>query len=201
MPGEQLLKALDHAWKALTPMNMPMAVMGGIAISVWQHARSTRDVDILIQLAPSDTVEIVRVLGEAGIHPRLFQPLLNLDQQQALMMFFQPPGAFFDIKIDLLFAELEFQKQALTRRVPVTLPGVESSIFVLSCEDLILHKLLAGRIIDKADCAFLVRVNRKEMDFDYLQKWMEHLSLMDKWLEIWREAFPGEESVMPRTPP
>jgi hypothetical protein len=91
----------------LTPLNIPMAVMGGIAVSVWQHARSTRDVDILIQLAPSDTSNIGQALGEAGIHPRRFQPLLSLDEQHVLMMYYHPPGAFFEIKIDLLYAELD----------------------------------------------------------------------------------------------
>jgi hypothetical protein len=201
MPGEQLLKALDHVWRVLTPLNLPMAVMGGIAVSVWQHARSTRDVDVLIQMAPSDTDQIAGALGQAGIHPRRFQPLLNLDEQHVLMLFYQPPGAFFEIKIDLLYAELDYQKQALMRRIPVQLPGLESTIFVLSCEDLILHKLMAGRIIDKADCAFLVRVNRQELDVGYLQTWIDRLSLTEKWLEIWREAFPGEESIISRTPP
>jgi hypothetical protein len=125
--------------------------------------------------------------------------LLNLDQQHVLMMYYQPPGAFFEIKIDLLYAELEFQKQALQRRVPVELPGLESTIFVLSCEDLILHKLLAGRIIDKADCAFLVRVNRQDLDIAYLQLWVAKLSLTHKWLEIWSEAFPGEDSPLAST--
>ncbi len=194
MPGELLLKAMDHAWKALTPINVPMAVMGGIAVSVWQQARSTRDVDILIQIAASDTDQIGKILHNAGIHPRRFQPLLNLDKQNVLMMYYQPPGAFFEIKIDLLYAEMEYQKQALTRRIPVQLPGVESTVYVLSCEDLILHKLLAGRIIDKADCAFLVRVNRADLDIPYLQKWVSEFSLLLQWLEIWQEAFPGEDS-------
>jgi hypothetical protein len=65
---------------------------------------------------------------------------------------------------------------------------------VLSCEDLILHKLLAGRIIDKADCAFLVRVNRQDLDIGYLQHWVTTLSLAPRWQEIWSEAFPGEDS-------
>jgi hypothetical protein len=193
MPGEQLLKALDHVWKTLEPMDIPMAVMGGIAVSVWQHARSTRDVDILIQLSPTDTGWIGATLGDAGIHPRRFQPLLNLDQQHVLMLYYQPPGAFFEIKIDLLYAELEYQKQALTRRVPVQLPGLESTIFVLSCEDMILHKLMANRIIDRADSAFLVRVNRQELDIGYLRCWVERLALADRWLETWREAFPEAE--------
>jgi hypothetical protein len=35
---------------------------------------------------------------------------------------------------------------------------------VLTCEDLIVHKLLAGRLVDRADAATLLRVNRADLD-------------------------------------
>jgi hypothetical protein len=52
---------------------------------------------------------------------------------------------------------------------------------------------MANRIIDRADSAFLVRVNRQELDIGYLRCRVERLSLADRWLETWREAFPEAE--------
>ena len=62
----------------------------------------------------------------------------------------------------------------------------------MSCEDLIIHKLLAGRIIDNADVAALLRVNRAVLDLAYLKGWLGQLNLLPHLETIWRETFPSE---------
>lgn len=62
-----------------------------------------------------------------------------------------------------------------------------------SCEDLLIHKLMAGRIIDRADAAAVLRANRDLLDIGYLRKWADDLQLTEELLEIWREAF-GEQA-------
>jgi hypothetical protein len=57
---------------------------------------------------------------------------------------------------------------------------------------LILHKLLAGRIIDRADAAALLRINRRSLDLDYLTAWTARLSLARELAEVWGEALPNE---------
>jgi hypothetical protein len=89
MPGENLLKTLDYVWNVLAPLDIPMAVMGGLAVSIYQHARSTRDVDILIQIEERDTERILEVLAKEGIKPRRVPPLLNLDRQFILFLYYQ----------------------------------------------------------------------------------------------------------------
>lgn len=194
MPGELLLQALDKAWNVLKPLDVPMAVLGGLAVSIFDHARSTRDVDILLQVESKDADRIIDTLLQSGIKPRRVPALMHLEQQWILFLYYQPPGAFYEVKIDLLFADNEYQRAALTRRIPAQLPGSETEIFILGCEDLILHKLRAGRVIDRADCSYLVRANRAILDLPYLNHWLETLGLKANWLEIWDEAFPGEPS-------
>ena len=72
------------------------------------------------------------------------------------------------------------------------LPELDVEIAVLTCEDLILHKLLAGRIIDRADAAALLRANRESLDVDYILTRTDRLALAVDLAEIWNEAFPGE---------
>ena len=45
-------------------------------------------------------------------------------------------------------------------------------IDVLNGDDLIMFKLLAGRMIDRADAAMLLRENREAIDFGYLLSWV-----------------------------
>ena len=62
-----------------------------------------------------------------------------------------------------------------------------------SCEDLLIHKLMAGRIIDRADAAAVLRANRDSLDLDYLARWANELRLTEELREIWREAY-GEQA-------
>jgi hypothetical protein len=50
----------------------------------------------------------------------------------------------------------------------------------------------AGRIIDRADAAALLRLNRAGLDVPYLLKWVTQFNLGAEWAEIWGEAVPAE---------
>ena len=80
----------------------------------------------------------------------------------------------------------------MQRRIPVQLPDLDVQVAVLTCEDLILHKLLAGRIIDRADAAALLRANRESLDLGYLRRWATQTGTPPELTEVWGEAFPGE---------
>jgi hypothetical protein len=110
-----------------------------------------------------------------------------------VQLLFTPPGEFYDVQLDLLLAESELQKSALAQRVRRDVPGISHQVDVLNCDDLILLKLVAGRLIDRADAAALLRENRNAIDFGYLLSWIARLDLTTDLAEIWREAFPGED--------
>ena len=40
MLADEVLLALKHVWVTLESLNLPMAVMGGIALSAWKHPRA-----------------------------------------------------------------------------------------------------------------------------------------------------------------
>lgn len=192
MAGELLLSALRHMWATLAALKIDTALMGGIAVAAWNHIRNTRDVDLLIRMKPFDEAELVRRMTEAGCKLLREPPFLIIGSSRILQLSYKPPGTFLDIRIDLFFADSEYQQLALSRRVEMKLPGVDDAVFMLSCEDLILFKLLAGRILDRADCAYLLRFNRDTLDVGYLMQWANNLQLTNELAEIWREAF-GED--------
>lgn len=125
------------------------------------------------------------------VGPNTTPPLLGLGTEHILQLLYEPPGAFTDLQIDLLLAESDYHREALSRRVPMRLPELDMAVLVLSCEDLIIHKLIAGRIIDKADVVALLRANKEGLDLDYLWKWVQELALEQDWSMVWGEAFPG----------
>jgi hypothetical protein len=192
MAGEAVLDTLQCAWSALEPLGLPMAVIGGLALSAWRHVRYTRDADLLVVADDSRIDEILRALQNAGFHPRRSPPVLKIDEQKIIQFSFIPPERSLPFQLDVLLATSGYQEQALARRADKQLPGLKQPVQVLRPDDLILLKLIAGRIIDRADAAMLLRENRSEIDMPYLNEWIGKLGLTREFAEIWREAFPDD---------
>jgi hypothetical protein len=185
---------LVRAWEILEPLEIPMAVMGGISLAAWNHPRFTQDVDLLLALPDTKREAVVATFLDAGFFcknegtPRW----ISLGGIEVLQLFYEPPDTFMDFRLDLLAAQSDYHLGILKRRVPVTLPIVDRELAVVSCEDMLILKLLAGRIIDRADAATLLRRNRERLDNEYLLKWIRAHGLRSQLAEIWDEAFPGE---------
>lgn len=192
MAGRIVLAALKHVWAALEPMGCPRALMGGLSLALWKHVRNTRDVDLLIGLEHTSVEAVLELLQRVGVHTKHQPPVLDLGSVRIVQLLYEPKDAFVDVQIDLLLAESDFHREALARRVPARLPDLDIDLFTLSCEDILLLKMSAGRIIDRADAAALLRLNRPALDLGYLLGWVSRLALADEWAEIWQEAFPGE---------
>jgi hypothetical protein len=196
MAGELLLSTLRHVWSTLAALKINAALMGGIAVAAWHHLRNTRDVDLLVGVEPGDEPGFIRQLTAAGIRPLHDPPALRVGGSRILQTTYAPPSRFLDIRVDLFIAESEFHQRALVRRLAITMPGMDESVFILTCEDLILFKLLAGRILDRADCAYLLRANQDALDLVYLKEWTTKLNVEKELREAWQEAF-GKQSSPP----
>jgi hypothetical protein len=70
-------------------------------------------------------------------------------------------------------------------------PESDVPLAVLACEDLILHKLLAGRLIDRLDASELLRINADSLDTRYMAEWVQRLQLTKEFTEVWTSALPG----------
>jgi hypothetical protein len=194
MPGEAVLRALRHVWLTLEPLGVPMALAGGLALALWKHVRATRDVDLLVSIDDEHLDQVLQSLRTAGICPKRSPAVVTLGNLEVIQLLYEPPETFVDLQIDLLLAKSEYPWESLRRRVSIELAGLDITIAVLACEDLILHKLLAGRLIDRIDAVALVRANRQTIDLRYLGKWASRLTLSQDLAEVWREALPGEKS-------
>jgi hypothetical protein len=192
MAPDSLLRALRHVWLTLEPLGLPMAVMGGLALATWKHVRATRDIDLLLGAREDDPQDLLKVLGAAGIRPKRSPARVRLGQLELLQLLYEPPETFIDLQVDLLLAKSDYHRRALDRRVPTRLPDLDIEIAVLACEDLVLHKLLAGRVIDVADTAALLRANRDSLDIPYLMNWAEELHLVSAFRQAWQTVWPDE---------
>ena len=166
--------------------------MRGLVLVAWRHVRATRDVDLLIAVSEDHLETLLSTLTSAGLRTKHQPPWLSLGSLQVLQLLYEPPGAYLDLQVDLLLAQSDYHRQALERRIRTRLAPLDLDLDVLACEDLILHKLLAGCLVDRADAAMLLRANRADLDLAYLLRWTTTLSLGAELAQIWEEAFPGD---------
>lgn len=192
MASEGVLATLQAGWKALAAIDAPKAVIGGLALVAWKHARYTRDADILIAIEPGRIDELIVALTKAGFQPRHTPPLRVVDGQGIVQFIFQPADALMPFQLDLLLVSGDFQRTAVTRAVSWPIRQAEAPVRVVRPDDLIVIKLLAGRIIDRADAAMILRENRDEIDFTRLHHEVTCQGVAAEYQEIWREAFPDE---------
>jgi hypothetical protein len=187
-----VLRALQHLWTTLSPLHLPMAVMGGMAVSLWKHFRATQDIDILLGVPPEGEAALLETLERAGFRPRRQPPVMRLGDLRLLQLLYEPPQGFLEVQVDLLLASSEYHQQALERRVTTRIPLMGIDVSVLACEDLILHKLVAGRVLDQMDVGALLRANIATLDVPYLVAWSAKLGVRDDLAQLWGEAFPGD---------
>jgi hypothetical protein len=131
-------------------------------------------------------------LREVGVRPKHDVRPIRLGQLDIIQLLYKPPEAFLELQIDLLFGRSEYHQESLRRRVNAELPGLDVTVTVLRPEDLLLHKLLAGRILDRVDAAALLRFNRDRLAWDYLTEWSKRLELTAELTAAWHDAFPDE---------
>ena len=199
MASELVRAVLNHVWCALEPLGYPCALMGGVALAVWNHPRATRDIDLLIGVDSPDIDPVIEHLGACGCRPKKWPPMVTIGTHHFAQFLYTPPGEFYDVQFDLWLADSDLHKSAIARRVCRDIPGVNYPVDVLNCDDLILVKLLAGRMIDRADAAMLLRENRNAIDFNYLLSWVTRLDLTQDFGEIWHEAYPGEDPPLAKS--
>lgn len=197
MPADEVVATVRQAWSVLNELTVPAALMGGLALTHWGHIRSTQDVDLLIALSGVRTQSLLARLASVGFRSKRGNPLIRLEDPEFIQLWYEPPGAVLEIQIDLLLADTPFHRQAVERRVALPESALGFELDVVSCEDLMVLKLLAWRILDRVDVAELLKANRATLDYGYLGGWVRDRKLEQRFAEAWNDAFPGEKEPLP----
>ena len=80
-----------------------------------------------------------------------------------------------DVFVDFLFADDDFQKEALSKRQTINI--ADFTVNIPTPEDLILLKLISGREQDILDAKKVFRMQIDHLDMIYMQRWAEKLQV------------------------
>jgi len=166
-PGPaELLAALA---RALSSLAVPWYLFGAQAAVIWGRPRLTADVDVTVRLPADDHGPLVRVLEEAGFTLRTGDPDEFVRRTRVLPFVHRPS----QLPVDVVLAGPGLEEAFLSRAVPVTIAGV--SIPVISPEDLVVVKILAGRPKDIEDVRGILAERRASLDVDSVRATLRQL--------------------------
>ena len=155
---------------------IPYAVMGGIAVRIHGIPRPTYDVDLAIT-AKADRLE--RLFDEAERVGYTIPATYRggwvdrvADMPLVKLRTYVEEGKGIDV--DLFITESAFQESLMARRMKCDI--LDRHIDVVSPEDLVLLKLLAGRPRDLGDIQD-VRFMQRQLDERYMRTWAESLGI------------------------
>ena len=170
-----LRTALGEIGALLDGLSIRWALAGGLAANRYRSSpRHTDDVDLLLaDTGPGpDTLE--STLTAAGWSVGRAGP--EGDLLRARHSELGP--------VDLLIAGTPYQQEAIRRALVEveTVPGA-GLVPTLTVEDVIVHKLIAGRYRDLADIEEIL-TSRPALQEAYIERWAEYWEVIDRWHQL-----------------
>lgn len=158
-------RLLARLTRALESRGIGFMLIGGQAVLLHGRPRLTEDIDLTLAAGPRSLPLVLSACEELGLVALPESPDTFVRDTFVL------PAADPDsgIRIDFIFSTTLYERQAVERAVSVELRGVD--VPFATAEDLILHKLFAGRARDLEDVEGVVRRRGAELDWSYLEEW------------------------------
>ncbi len=153
---------------------------GSFAAAFYGAARSTQDIDFVIQATAAQLRAFIAALPPSEYYADLDSALAAHQRQSMFNVIDQATGW----KIDFIIRKSRpFSQEEFRRRKPVTLHSL--ALFVTTAEDAVISKLewakLAASPRQIEDVAAILRAQGETLDQPYLQKWAAELGLEDEW--------------------
>lgn len=168
-PLAPLLAALGDLVRWLWAKRVAGVVIGGVAASILGRPRATRDVDVVVLLDQERWRAFLATGAQFGFAGRLPNVLAFARRARVLLVRHEPTG----IDVDIVFAALAFEEEAVARAQSVTVGGVT---FPLSTpEDLTIMKAVAHRPRDLADIEAVVDVH-PNLNLRRVRRWVREFS-------------------------
>lgn len=173
----------------LESINIPYYVGGGVASSIHGEARSTRDLDLAIQIPRQEIDLLVTTLENAGFYcPAGAVEELKQSRTQLLNITHTETIANADIYIA---DNTPFALSQMSRRQLIEVEGT-ANFWVASPEDTIVQKLFWAKNSRSEkqwrDVLGILKLQGANLDRDYLQEWAHRLEVLDALTQAMTEA-------------
>jgi hypothetical protein len=175
---ERLLKKIALQLKGAS---IPYMVIGGQAVLVYGEPRLTRDIDIIMGIGVDGLDRVKKIIKAIGLKSLVEKEKAFVERNMVLPTLDKKSG----IRVDFIFSFSPYERQAIGRARDIKLGN--SIVRFASLEDVVIHKMIAGRARDLDDVKSILLKNPK-YDLVYIKKWLKKFdkSLGGKFLKVFR---------------
>ena len=150
---------------ALSGRNLPYMIIGGQAVLLYGEPRLTKDIDVTLGVNIDCLDDLLSIVKELSLAP-LPEKIPSFVQRTMVLPVLERSSG---IRVDFIFSFTPYETQAIGRARKVILAGQE--VCFASLEDLILHKIFAGRPRDLEDVRILILKN-PGIEVSYIRRWL-----------------------------
>ena len=145
---------------------------------MYGEPRLTKNIDIIMDVGRDELGRVLEVLKKAGLETIVPDPEDFVEKTMVLPSRDKDSG----FRVDLIFSDSAYEKEAFARSKKLKVGDTHVSF--ISPEDLVIHKVIAGRPRDIED-AKSVLINNPSLDREYIRGWLARLdeSLAADYLE------------------
>lgn len=159
-------KLLIRITKELDKNSIPYMIIGGQAVLLYGEPRLTKDIDITLGVSVNKLNELLSIIKKIEL-----LPLPENIKKFAEKTFVLPvEDAKTNIRVNFIFSQTSYEKQAIKRANIVNLKN--AILKFASIEDLIIHKIFAGRPRDLEDVKSII-IKNPGFNKNYIKKWLE----------------------------
>ena len=174
---QKLLKKIANE---LSAHNIPYMVIGGQAVLLYGEPRLTKDIDITLGIG----IEGLKEVNSIIIQKLNLKALVDenfVQNTMVLLAMDEKTG----IRVDFIFSFSLYEKQAIKKAPDIKFGS--TVVKFASLEDLVIHKIIAGRAIDIEDIRSIILKN-PDYDTKYIKRWLQEFdkSLNEKFLKVFQ---------------
>ncbi len=180
---------LERLARALEKRKLDYMLIGGQAVLLYGEPRLTRDVDITLGAGPERLPEVLEMVRESGWKVLVEDPKEFVRRTMVLPVL-DPEST---IRLDFIFSFSAYEQKALKRVRKVKIG--QTLVRFAALEDLVIHKIVAGRPRDLEDVRGILLKN-PSADRGYIYHWLEQFEqalnrpLLREFDRLWNESRP-----------
>ena len=151
--------------KELDKNFVPYMIIGGQAVLLYGEPRLTKDIDITLGVNVDKLNELLKLIKKIELLP-LPENIKNFAEKTFVL---PVKDIKTNIRVDFIFSQTSYENQAIKRANIINLKN--AILKFASIEDLIIHKIFAGRSRDLDDVRSII-IKNPNFNKDYVNKWL-----------------------------
>ncbi len=159
------IQLLERIARNLEQRQIPYMVIGGQAVLIYGEPRLTRDIDITLGVGPDRLNDLLELANSATCRVLVEKPREFVLRTMVLPLQDSESG----IRIDFILSHSLYERQALERVRNVRVGN--TMVRFAAVEDVIVHKIVAGRPRDLEDVRSILLRN-PTLDRTYVRHWL-----------------------------